>query len=143
MTESLSEYEQPDATDFSDATLESDQTIVEGEGLLARLESEDQSLETAVDAKYGENFSERVKEYCGAKWQKLLEQGDGFITWAEQKGLPLPRSKVGMRTLAGVTGVAGTAVPGLGVLLPVAYILWKRSAGLSTEDNAPSTLQYA
>ncbi len=141
MTE-LPEYQQIDTSDFSDATLESDQTIVEGEGLLARLESEDRSLEAEVSIKYGEKFSELAKEYCGQKWQKLLEQGDGFITWAEQKGLPLPQSKVGMRTLAGATGAVGTAVPGLGVLLPVAYILWKRSASLSTKDSAPSTLQY-
>ena len=141
MTESFLAHEQT-GTDFSDAVLESDQTLMEGESLLSRLETEDASLEAAVDGKYGENFSARLRGYCGEKWEKMLEKGDGFVNWAEQKGIPLPKSKVGMRTLAGVTGVAGTAVPGLGVLLPVAYILWRRSAGLSDSNNATGELQY-
>lgn len=110
----------------------------EAEALLARLEAEDIRLDQEMNEKWGEGFFENVKERGEAWWNSLVEKGDGFLEWAQEKGLPLPKTRVGMRALAGATGVAGAVVPGLGVFLPAAYLLWKKSSQLP--DHA---LNYA
>ena len=115
---------------------EHDPVITEGEGLLARFEVADEALEARIEEKYGEGFSSRAKEVFSRKWDGLLEKGDGFLNWVEAKGLPLPKTKVGLQVLAGTTGVTGSVIPGLGVLLPVAYLLWQRSKNLAVPMNA-------
>lgn len=109
--------------------------------MLARAEQADMKLESDIAERFGTEFSHDAQSRLKTWTQSFLAKGDDAIDWIEVKGLPLPKSKLGMRMLGGAMGVTGSVVPGLGILLPLAYILWKRSNDLSTATNLEK--QYA
>jgi hypothetical protein len=95
--------------------------------MLTRADQADMELESKIADRFGESFSDDAQSKLKAWTESLLSKGESAIDWIEVKGLPLPKSKLGMRMLGGAMGITGSVVPGLGILLPVAYILWKRS----------------
>lgn len=105
--------------------------ISDVEAMLARAQRIDKELESEITERFGEKFLDNARSKLQAWTQSLLSKGESAINWIEMKGLPLPKSKLGMRMLGGTMGIAGSVVPGLGILLPVAYILWKRSNSLT------------
>jgi len=125
----------PEESQEKEAPIERD-----AEAMLARAEQADRELESEIAERFGENFLGDAQSKLKAWTESLLSKGENAIDWIEVKGLPLPKSKLGMRLLGGAMGITGSVVPGLGILLPVAYILWKRSS-----TSAPLNLekQYA
>lgn len=108
-------------------SLEKETPTSDMEMMLARADQADMELESKIADRFGESFSDDAQSKLKAWTESLLSKGEGAIDWIEVKGLPLPKSKLGMRMLGGAMGITGSVVPGLGILLPVAYILWKRS----------------
>ena len=102
------------------------------EMMLARADQADMELESKIADRFGESFSDDAQSKLKAWTESLLSKGEDAIDWIEVKGLPLPKSKLGMRMLGGAMGITGSVVPGLGILLPVAYILWKRSNDITS-----------
>lgn len=106
--------------------LDSSTVLDPGEKLLSAIENIDRRLDEDVAKRFGAGFYDkactRINDWC----EQFFQKGEDMVNWAEVRGLQLPKSKVGMRVLSGVTGVTGTFVPGLGVLLPLSIILWKR-----------------
>ena len=102
------------------------------EMMLARADQADMELESKIADRFGESFSDDAQSKLKAWTESLLSKGESAIDWIEVKGLPLPKSKLGMRMLGGAMGITGSVVPGLGILLPVAYILWKRSNDITS-----------
>lgn len=105
------------------------------EMMLARAGETDMKLENNIAERFGAEFSHEAKSKLRAWTDSFLAKGENAIDWIEIKGLPLPKSKLGMRMLGGAMGVTGSVVPGLGILLPVAYILWKRSNDMSITQS--------
>lgn len=116
------------------------------ETLLSITEKIDVQLGEEITHRFGKGFYDTLRGRMGSLAASFLAKGDGTIDWVEAKGLPLPTSKAGIRVLSGVIGVTGSVVPGLGILLPLSYVLWQRS-NAPTENilSAPTDLekQYA
>lgn len=111
---------------------EKETPISDMEMMLARADQADIELESKITDRFGEGFSDDAQSKLKAWTESLLSKGEKAIDWIEVKGLPLPKSKLGMRMLGGAMGITGSVVPGLGILLPVAYILWKRSNDITS-----------
>lgn len=111
---------------------EKETLIFDMEMMLTRADQADMELESKIADQFGEGFSDDAQSKLKAWTESLLSKGEDAIDWIEVKGLPLPKSKLGMRMLGGAMGITGSIVPGLGILLPVAYILWKRSNDITS-----------
>ena len=108
--------------------------------MLKRAEAVDLRFKNEISDKYGYGFYKRIQDKISLLSKDFFYKGEVAIDWVEAKGLPLPTSKLGMQAWSAATGVVAVIVPGLGVLLPVAYILWKRSQdreGISSNEIKP------
>lgn len=92
-------------------------------------------LKATNNARFGQEFSSNLRSRMNGWMETLVEKGDTALDRIEAKGMPLPKSKLGMRVLSGVTGVTGAIVPGLGVLLPLSYVLWKRGNQINKTEQ--------
>lgn len=108
----------------------------QAEKILRATESLAIDLKATNNARFGQEFSATLRSRMNGWMETLVEKGDTAIDRMEAKGVPLPKSKLGMRVLSGVTGVTGAVVPGLGVLLPLSYVLWKRGNQISKSETA-------
>lgn len=106
----------------------------EADELLFAAEAINAELDREIVERFGEGFYSKACVRMNSWAEAFLKKGDDTIDWVEAKGLPLPKSKVGMRMLSGVIGATGMA-PGLGVLLPLAYVLWKRGKYLGNTTD--------
>lgn len=105
------------------------------EKMLQATESLSIELKATNNARFGQEFSSNLRSRMNGWMDALIEKGDIAIDRIEAKGVPLPKSKIGMRVLSGVTGVTGAVVPGLGVLLPLSYVLWKRGNQINKPEQ--------
>lgn len=123
----------------SEASFDNKESIeTEGKETLARLEIENTFLDKSISERYGSGFLEKLRTRSALWSESLKVKGDRLLEWAEEKGVPMPESKRGMRIASAASGVAGAIVPGLGFLLPVSYILWQRSAKM--EENIDGSM---
>lgn len=124
-------FEQP-TEPILPTTSESPETS-EMASLLLKAEGMEHEIDSELSEKYGEGFLRGLSEKMNDWGQKFLEKGDTTLNWAEAKGLPIPKSKAGLYLYSGASGALGIVVPGLGVLLPLSYILYKR--GVASGSN--------
>lgn len=110
----------------------------QAEKMLRATEALSIDLKATNNARFGQEFSSNLRSRMSGWMETLVEKGDTALDRIEAKGMPLPKSKLGMRVLSGVTGVTGAVVPGLGVLLPLSYVLWKRG----NQINKPEQPSY-
>ncbi len=107
---------------------ESTTEISEIESLLLEAERAEQEIDGKLSEKYGEEFLPDLSRKMRDWGERFLEKGDATLNWAEMKGFPIPKSKAGLYLYSGASGALGVVVPGLGVLLPLSYIFYKRAA---------------
>lgn len=107
----------------------------EEDELIAKLEAENLKLDMEMGERYGEGFMEQMTERMGNWLETMTKKGEGYVAWAESRGVPLPKSKMGLRVLSGVTGSIGAVTPGGAPLLALAYIFWKRSNAFGASKN--------
>lgn len=96
--------------------------------LLNRTEALSVELDEQITERFGADFLERLQGKMNMWAESFLVKGDKALSWVEMKGVPLPKTRAGARILSGCIGTAGAVIPGLGIMLPIAYVLWKRSA---------------
>lgn len=110
--------------------------LTQAEKMLRATEALAIDLKATNNARFGQEFSTTIQSRMNGWMEALVQKGDTAIDRIEARGVPLPKSKLGMRVLSGVTGVTGAVVPGLGVLLPLSYVLWKRGDQISKSETA-------
>ena len=102
-------------------------------------EQMEEDIDCRLSKKFGGKFVRKISEKARA-WEKvLLIKGNAALNWTETKGLPIPRSKAGLYANAAATGAFGIAVPGLGILLPLSYVLYKRGADMNSDQALVQT----
>ncbi len=121
---------------FGSGDPESPATLARGVEIVSAIEEINKRLDEDVASRYGKGFYDRAYARINDWYEQSFQKGEDIINWAELKGFPLPKSKVGMRVLSGVTGITGTIIPGLGVLLLLAVVLWMRGGHKGTDSAA-------
>ncbi len=107
----------------------------QAEKILRATEALSIDLKATNNARFGQEFSSNLRSRMSGWMETLVEKGDTALDRIEAKGMPLPKSKLGMRVLSGSTDVTGAVVPGLGVLLPLSYVLWKRGNQINKPEQ--------
>lgn len=124
----------PQETEATHAALESQE---KAEALLAQLSTENIKASVEVSGRFGSGMLAKLKDIGANSLRKLETSGENALKWAEEKGVPLPKSKLGNYLAASGLGVAGLA-PGAGLLWGVAYIFAKRAREAGRENDPSS-----
>ncbi len=101
--------------------------------MLSRTEKLSDQLEEEVIHRYGGGFVTKLREKMAGWSEALLQKGEKTVDWFEKKGIPLPKSKLGMRLLSVGVGTAGSFIPGGAMLWGLSIVLWKREPGARKE----------
>ena len=110
-------------------------TLNHGEELLSAIEDVNRGLDKDVAERFGRRFYDKACARINAWYEQSFQKGEDMVNWAELRGLQLPKSKVGMRALSGVTGITGMVIPfGLVSFLPLSFVLWKRSSKINASN---------
>lgn len=96
--------------------------------LLQGTETLNTELDTQITERFGSGFVYRLRERAVRFGTRMMTAGNTALDKMAERGIPIPKSKTGMRILAASAGTAGIVIPGLGILIPAAYMLWKRGA---------------
>ncbi len=105
-----------------------------GEALLAQLATEKIQTDFEVRERFGSETLSKVKGIATRTLTKLESAGESALQWAENKGVPLPKSKLGNALAAGGLGAVGF-LPGAGLLWGMSYVFAKRAANAGKTDR--------
>ncbi len=105
--------------------------------LLLKAEGMEHEIDSELSEKFSEGFLQRLSEKMSDWEQQFLTRGNAALDWTEARGLPIPKSQAGLYAYSAATGALGIVVPGLGVLLPLSYVLYTR--GKNMNGGSPLT----
>lgn len=118
----------------------------EVERMISRSEQVADRLEEEVIRYYGGGFVSGLRTRMSGWSESLLTKGEKAVDWVEAKGIPLPKSKLGMRCLSAGMGTVGAVIPGGAVLLALSVVLWRRdpaSRNMPPSGLTPVSQSYA
>ncbi len=107
----------------------------EVERMISHSEKVADQLEEEVIRQYGGGFVSGLRSKMSEWSESLLTKGEHAVDWMEAKGIPLPKSKLGMRCLSAGMGTAGAVIPGGAVLLALSVVLWRSDP--TSRNTAP------